>query len=343
MGFSNQQAPRNQALAILSGLFITQVVYSLFQVNMIETPGPDSRSPDELVRQGHAHKNVLLRALRFASFIGIIQLPDEKYSLTDFGMTLLKDSAGSLFDSITFVFAPPLRDSRNKFRHCLQTGEPAFNHVFDVRFFEYPDSNQQFGSPFNQSPARMTISVAPMVPAACDFRNFRTICDPGGGPGAIQKAILLLHCHCKVILYDIDLALKDHVPTETGTRTKIIAGNFFESVPEADCMVLKTVVHDWDDPDSVKIFNDCRNSLKKEGKIILVEQVFGEPFTLMALFYDLHMHVMPGGAERTDQEFMTILNTAGLKPDKIIPTKSPMKILEVPDDGDCGIGTKRSI
>ena len=49
---------------------------------------------------------------------------------------------------------------------------------------------------------------------------------------------------------------------------------------------------------------------------------------MMALFYDLHMQVMLGGAERTEAEFRRILYASGLRLVGILPTKSPMKIIE---------------
>jgi hypothetical protein len=50
--------------------------------------------------------------------------------------------------------------------------------------------------------------------------------------------------------------------------------------------------------------------------------------SLASLFYDLHMQVMLGGSERTDEEFRALFLSAGLKLNRIIPTKSPMKIIE---------------
>lgn len=233
---------------------------------------------------------------------------------------------------MSFVSAPPWRDSWNNFSHCLITGEPAFDHVFGVPFFDYLDTNQQYGKPFNHFQTMMTTMVASLVPEVYDFSAFHTICDVGGGQGLVLKSILERYPLCEGILFDMESALKENVLAETSNRVQTVAGNFFENVPNADCMVLKTVIHDWNDTDSTMILTNCRKSLNKGGKIILIEQVVEEPLTLMALFYDLHMQVMLGGAERTEQEFRILFNAAGLKLDKIIATKSPMKIIEVSKD-----------
>jgi hypothetical protein len=126
----------------------------------------------------------------------------------------------------------------------------------------------------------------------------------------------------------MDTAVKEHVLKDAINRVEIITGSFFDSIPSADCMVLKTVIHDWSDENAIKILTNCRKNLKPGGKILLVEQIIEEPHTLMSLFYDLHMQVMLGGAERTEQEFKALFESAGLKLNRIVSTKSPMKIIE---------------
>jgi phospholipid N-methyltransferase len=169
--------------------------------------------------------------------------------------------------------------------------------------------------------------VASVVAEAYDFSKFKTICDVGGGQGVLLKAILNKTPAANGILYDMVNVVKVHVLGDLADRVQIVTGSFFESVPPADCMVLKTIIHDWNEENSIQILSNCRKYLNKGGKIILIEQVVEEPFTLTALFYDLHMQVMLGGTERTEQEYNSLFEAAGLKTDWIINTKSPMKII----------------
>lgn len=170
--------------------------------------------------------------------------------------------------------------------------------------------------------------IAPAIAEAYDFGSFNTICDVGGGQGILLQAILDKYSGPKGILFDMESALSDTVLDSTSDRAKAVSGNFFDEVPSADCMVLKTIIHDWNDENARNILTTCCRNTAPNGKILLIEQVVGEPYNLMSLFYDLHMQVMLGGAERTEQEFKVLLESAGLKLERIIPTKSPMKILE---------------
>lgn len=327
---TSQTSPFDKAFEMLSGMFTAQVLSAMTQLNVFEAFGQGAKSLDELAEVSKVNKNTLSRTLRYLVLLGVVvDENNNTYSLTDIGKCFLKETPGSLYGSMSFVSAPPWRNSWNNFSHCLKTGESAFDNVFKQSFFSFLDQNQEYGKPFNHYMTMMTTRIAPVIAEAYDFGTFKTICDVGGGQGILLKAVLQKNPDCNGILFDMENTLANHVLEETADRTQLVAGNFFEKIPEADCLLLKTVIHDWNDENSIRILTNCRKALHKGGRILLVEQVIEQPYTLMGLFYDLHMQVMLGGAERTEQEFEKLFEAAGLKLNKIIPTKSPMKIIEV--------------
>lgn len=324
-----QKPPQAIAFEYLVGLMNSLVISSLLRNNVFETLGKTSATTKELAENCQLNQNVLGRALRFVGYLGMVNSDGNNWALTDVGRCFLKDTPGSLFASASMVSAPPWRDSWMNFEHCLKSGEAAFNYVFGEPFFQFLDKNQEYGMPFNQHMNQMTSMVAMLVADAYDFSSFQTICDVGGGRGLVLKSILEKNPGLKGILYDFESVVKDNVLENLLNRVDIKTGNFFETVPKADCMILKTIIHDWNDENAIKILTNCRKNLYQGGKILLIEQVVEYPLTLMAVFYDLHMQVMLGGAERTEEEFKNLFDAAGLQLSRIIPTKSPMKILEV--------------
>jgi hypothetical protein len=52
------------------------------------------------------------------------------------------------------------------------------------------------------------------------------------------------------------------------------------------------------------------------------------PEALTALALDIEMLVGAGGRERTEAEFLKLFGAAGLRLEQIIPTPSPIKLLE---------------
>jgi O-methyltransferase domain len=82
--------------------------------------------------------------------------------------------------------------------------------------------------------------------------------------------------------------------------------------------VLSRILHDWDDDQAARILRNCRRSLPDDGRLLIVETVIhdGPDPTLRKLF-DLHMLVLLGGKERTEEEWRELLAAERFKPRRI--------------------------
>ncbi len=92
-----------------------------------------------------------------------------------------------------------------------------------------------------------------------------------------------------------------------------MAGSFFDSksIPKCDVVILKAILHDWNDEDCIKILKSAREALKNDeselsgggGEVIVCEMKLPEvgksdPSQALAFNSDLWM-MMFGGKERT--------------------------------------------
>jgi len=69
--------------------------------------------------------------------------------------------------------------------------------------------------------------------------------------------------------------------------------------------------------------------MNRKGKLLLVEVVVPDDDAhCFSKLLDLNMMVMTGGRERTRAEFTALLNTAGYRLSRIIPTLAPQSVLE---------------
>jgi O-methyltransferase domain len=103
------------------------------------------------------------------------------------------------------------------------------------------------------------------------------------------------------------------------------------SVPEgADAYIMKWIIHDWNDDDSLRILRNCRRAIRSDGVLLIVDSVLKppnepDPGKLM----DLNMLVMaPTGRERTESEFRDLLYKAGFSLTRFIPTAGTLSIAE---------------
>jgi hypothetical protein len=110
----------------------------------------------------------------------------------------------------------------------------------------------------------------------------------------------------------------------------VVAGSFFEEVPAGgDAYAMKSILHDWDDPEAAAILRVCRRAMTDAARLLLVERVVGaaneDPRTK---FSDLNMLVAPGGRERTIEEWRALLDPAGFRLIGTTPTASGLSVIE---------------
>jgi O-methyltransferase domain len=118
-------------------------------------------------------------------------------------------------------------------------------------------------------------------------------------------------------LHGIVLDLPDVVPSAIAAasalglaeRTKVLAGDFFSHVPEAEIYLLKQVLHDWNDEEAMRILQRCREAMRPGGRVIVIERLLGEIGEPgLAPLADLNMMVMLTGRERTLAEYCGLPN-----------------------------------
>jgi hypothetical protein len=154
---------------------------------------------------------------------------------------------------------------------------------------------------------------------AYDFSRFGTVVDVGGGNGTLIASILHAHPGVRGVVFDqqhviagAEAVLRD---AGVGDRARAEAGDFFASVPEgADAYVLKMIVHDWEDGDVVAILGSVRRAIPEHGALLVIERELGPPNAeLGPKLGDLNMLVMPGGRERTVEEYGALYAASGFE------------------------------
>ncbi|MBI5829474.1 MAG: hypothetical protein HZB20_08040, partial [Chloroflexi bacterium] len=310
------------------GFANTAVFHALIKAGVIEQLREQSKSVAELAQACGLSADMLYRTLRFAAVNDVVTQDGDQYALTDVGRLLLKDVPGSLYMGLMLIGSEPWQKAWNNFAHTLTTGGNAFEPVMGAGFFEYLDRHPEYGAPFNQWQTILTTLAARAIVESYDFTSIGIICDIGGGQGILLKSILTANPHLRGVLYDQENVVKDHVLADLAGRVEIQSGSFFERVPAAEVLLMKNVLHDWSDEKCQIILSHCRQAMQPSSRLLIVERVIDSPTDFVGAFYDLHMQVILGGRERTENEFSLLLQKAGLKLNRIIPTKSPMKIIE---------------
>ena len=116
-------------------------------------------------------------------------------------------------------------------------------------------------------------------------------------------------------------------------RCRLVAGDFFESVPAGDGYVLSHVLHNWDDERCSTILRAIRPAMRTRGTLLIVEKVMPDVVgsstsTQRVAMADLHMLVITGGRERTRSEYDRLLSDAGFLVAGVTRTDTAESVIE---------------
>ncbi|PAN28329.1 hypothetical protein PAHAL_5G145300 [Panicum hallii] len=170
--------------------------------------------------------------------------------------------------------------------------------------------------------------VAEVVVRECGevFEGVASLVDVGGGNGTMARAIAGAFPHVRCSVLELPHVVEGFV-----------AGDMMDSIPPADAVLLKNVLHDWSDEGCVRILRRCREAISAsgpEGKVVIIDMVVGgspsseEAFEAQLLM-DMCMMVLSTGKERGEETWSKIFTHAGFTRYKIRPVLGARSVLEV--------------
>jgi hypothetical protein len=278
--------------------------------------------------------DTLYRLMRALASVGIFAEDDAgRFHLTPMADGLRSDSPASLRDYAILLGEEWYWRSWGQLLHGVQSGDSALEHVLGMQVFDYLARSPEAGRVFDAAMTSRGNLEDRAIASAYDFGG-GTIVDVGGGRGSLLAAILRGNPDPRGILFDLP-AVEARARELLGTagllsRCELVAGDFFKDVPAGgDLYLMKKIIHDWDDARAQRILANCRTAMGKHGRLLLMEQVIlpGNAPSLGKLM-DLQMLVMtPGGRERTEAQYCSLLAAAGFKLAGITPTACPLSII----------------
>jgi ubiquinone/menaquinone biosynthesis C-methylase UbiE len=305
---------------------ITAVIYVAARLGIADRLAGGPKSLDDLAEATGANRSALARLLTALRTIGICE-PDgaEQYTLTETGAALAGD-AGLSFKGLSFkawaiMEGEWLSKSWSDMLSTIMSGKTAAElQGFDNSFDLMARVPENVGI-FNAAMTDMTRLVTADVLAACDFSRVSHLLDVGGGSGELIGAILARYPQMRGTVIDLarcaELATAHFARLGLADRAAFLTGDFFGSVPDiADAIILKSVIHDWDDQRSCVILQNCRRALPENGKLLLVERIMpaipdASDLHRSHAMSDLNMLRGPGGMERTEAQYRDLLGKTG--------------------------------
>jgi hypothetical protein len=330
------QAAAQLLLQIGTGHFVASALQVVVRLGIPARTADGALTAAELADATGVQEEALYRVLRALASVGLFEeTAPRRFALTEAGQALRPNVPGSMHDTALWITSPFHFRVYAEMMHSVRTGQPAAEKVTGMPVFEYLPRDPELSETFNNAMTSFSNQVIPAALEAYDFGGIDLLVDVAGGHGAVLTAILQKYPTMRGVLFDLDhviagarqriadVGLSDRIRTE--------AGNFFTKVtPGADAYIMKHIIHDWDDDRALRILENIQIAMSaKRGRVILLESVIppGNAPDLGKII-DLEMLLMPGGKERTAEEFEKLFAQAGFQLTKIVPTKSPLSVIE---------------
>ena len=324
-------------LRLIAAYWQSQLVFVAAKLGIADVLAAGPLTVHEIAARAGAHPPHLQRVMRALASLGVFAEDGlGRYHLTPVAQTLRSDHPQSLRN-----FALMLVDDYNwrawgALEHAVTTGGSAFEHVHGMFPFPFMQAHPDKEKMFAASMASLSGLENAAVARAYKFGKLRTLVDVGGAHGHLLATILRTYARLRGVLFDQPQVLE--AATQTGfvtapdvrARCQLVSGDFFSSVPAgADGYVMKYVLHDWDDEKSIRILSNCRKVMVADGRVLVVDRVIaGGNRPDWGKLVDINMMVVPGGRERTMEEFRALFASAGLRLRRVIKTASQLCILE---------------
>jgi hypothetical protein len=331
-----QTDPAQIIFQLATGHIVSAALQTAVKLQIADHLADRPRRVAELAALTAVKEDPLYRVLRALASVGVFEEVESRtFALTPVS-ELLRSGQPGLYDMALWISSPfHFRVYANAL-HSVRTGEPAADKTVGMPVFEYFARDHELSEIFNNAMTAFSAVVIPAALEAYDLSGVNVLVDVAGGHGAVLTSILQKYPNMRGILMDVDHVIAGARPKIEAMglagRCEAVVEDFFKAVPEGgDAYIMKHIIHDWDDERASVILKNIHKALKGKpaGKVILLEAVIqpGNAPDLGKLI-DLEMLLMPGGRERTADEFAALFETSGYEMTRIVPTQSPLCVIE---------------
>src|ERR1700730_6535788 len=268
---------------MIKGYWVSQIVGTLAQLEIADHLAHGPLNCDVLADGIGCDPNATYRLLRASADVGLVAvLSDGRFDLTPLGELLRSNVPGSMRSPAIALTAPGHWLPWGRLAEAVRHGERQTVAALGHELFDYYAVNPSEGSTFTGTMTNHSDAMAREIAQALDTSVVTHVVDIGGASGTIIAALL----EANAALLGTILEREDVVPRAEAalaqrglsSRCRVVEGDFFESVPEADLFILKSIVHDWDDQQTVKILCNCARALRPSGRVLLIKRVMPEFF-----------------------------------------------------------------
>jgi len=328
------EALRTEMMQVAIGYWLSKALFCAARAGVADRLENGPRPVDALAASAEVDAENLHRVLRALASVGIFTETEPGV----FGLTpraeFLRASHPASMKHFALMVGDDLFEVWCDLFHAVQTGGSAVEKRFGRDFFAEIGRDLRKSHVFDRAMQEIHGGETDLMLAHYDFGRHQHVLDVGGGNGSTLRGLLGAHAHLRGTLFDLPPVAENarrqlaEVP-DVALRVALEGGSFFDDIrARADCVVLRHILHDWDDEKSTTILQSSKRALTPGGSLLVVEKVItpgNDPS--FAKLLDLNMMAI-GGKERTEAQYRSLLARAGLTLHRIHVTPGPIDVIE---------------
>jgi ubiquinone/menaquinone biosynthesis C-methylase UbiE len=317
MSSTPTRAAQSQLMSLLTAKWAPPIVGVLAELRVADHLIDEPKTPQALAGSVGAHPTALRRVLRAAASLGVFAEDDHgRFALTPMAQWLRSDVPGSLQPAAVLFTLEPFWTPYAQIKHSVLTGEPAFDTVYGTTIYKYFAEHPEQAALFGATAASFHAQGIADIAATHDFARYETVVDVGGGNGALLATILKANPGVRGVLFDQPDVIEQARTAATfdglTDRVQFVAGDFFQSVPGGDALLIKSCLHNFGDEQVIQILQAIRRAMPSHATLLVAETVVptgnGPHY---AKLDDIEMLVIAGGADRDEREYSQLLAAGG--------------------------------
>jgi len=329
---------RPRLLELINANWTTQALATAARLQLCERLREQPMSADEVAAACACDPAAMRRLLQALATIDVVsEDADGRYAAAALGTHLVSDRPGGLgpWAELCGTSSWP---SWGRLFDCVRTGRTARQLDGGSRGLSHLDIDPVAAALFHRSMVAISHAVAAAAAHALDLAHSRCTIDIGGGTGQLLAALLQQHAHLRGVLFDRPHALADasaHLQQAgLSDRVAVVGGDFFEALPTGgDVLLLKSILHDWDDDDALRILRQCRLAMGAHARLAVIERLLPQrlaalPAHRAMVRSDLNMLVGPGGRERTLTAYGELLTCSELRVTRVSALTDHYSVIE---------------
>lgn len=337
-------------LSIISNRLLETAIWTFAELGIADLLTSD-KTVDQIAHEQGWNGEYLYRLLRLLTDADIVReinydgKTTNRFELTADGSYLTSTHPSQIREMIRWELSTVTKTASFNLPELIRNDAKASKT--DQSMFEFlkKEENRSLAQNFNNAMTSYSIYSRKPIVDAVDFGRFNKIVDIGGGLGSLLSSILQQYPTIQQgIVFDLPQVLehakihneieKENIPKH---RYEFISGDMFnpQTIPQADAYLLKNILHDWNDQQSIQILQSIRTANHQRqitlfiiDYVILNDQEHDQFCKQYTHAFDLHMLIMLDAKERTSEQYQTLFKQSGFQLKNIYRTPTPYSILE---------------